>query len=145
MSLTSITPPHSDELRVAFPENHVLLLTFNRPKSLNAMTPQMASDLKLVLDWFEDEPSLWYVLLHNFILPGNKDNTHLPDDSTRVVIVTGAGRTFCAGADLKACVLSRYASALPLTEMVTLCLFSDSTTPGGTRINREASRMNKKT
>ncbi|KAF8799906.1 enoyl-CoA hydratase [Phlegmacium glaucopus] len=69
-------PHHSSELKVAFPVEHVLLLTFNRPKSLNAMTPQMTNDLKMVLNWFEEEPELW------------------------VVIVTGEGRLFCAGADL---------------------------------------------
>ncbi|TFK42205.1 enoyl-CoA hydratase [Crucibulum laeve] len=71
-------PAHSDELIVAFPAEHVLQLTLNRPRSLNAMTPTMSDDLKALLDWFEDEPQLW------------------------VVIVTGAGRVFCAGADLKA-------------------------------------------
>ncbi|KAF8224878.1 enoyl-CoA hydratase [Tricholoma matsutake] len=73
-----IPPLHSEELGVGFPLEHVLLLTFNRPKSLNAMTPRMRNDLDKVLDWFEDEPQLW------------------------VVIVTGAGRLFSAGADLKA-------------------------------------------
>ncbi|KAH0591619.1 hypothetical protein H2248_001671 [Termitomyces sp. 'cryptogamus'] len=38
----------------------------------------MSEDLRRVLDWFEDEPQLW------------------------VAVVTGAGRLFCAGADLKA-------------------------------------------
>ncbi|KIM35608.1 hypothetical protein M413DRAFT_449653 [Hebeloma cylindrosporum] len=71
-------PQHSSEVKVAFPAEHVLLLTFNRPKQLNAMTPRMSEDLKVLLDWFEDEPDLW------------------------VVIVTGEGRIFCAGADLKA-------------------------------------------
>ena len=55
-------PDHSSELKVAFPAKHVLLLTFNRPKSLNAMTPQMTNDLKTVLNWFEEEPELWYVV-----------------------------------------------------------------------------------
>jgi len=54
------------------------MLTLNRPKHLNAMTPQMERDIKMVLDWFDNEPSLW------------------------VSIVTGEGRAFCAGADLKA-------------------------------------------
>ncbi|KAK7039531.1 ClpP/crotonase-like domain-containing protein [Favolaschia claudopus] len=71
-------PAVSDEIIVQFPKDHVLLLKFNRPKSLNAMTPQMVDDLKKMLDWFENEPSLW------------------------VVIFTGSGRAFCAGADLKA-------------------------------------------
>ncbi|KAG5340519.1 hypothetical protein C0989_001329 [Termitomyces sp. Mn162] len=72
------SPAHSSELKVDFPADHVLLLTFNRPQSLNAMTPTMSEDLRRVLDWFEDEPQLW------------------------VAVVTGAGRLFCAGADLKA-------------------------------------------
>lgn len=54
-------PHHSSDLKVAFPAKHVLLLTFNRPKSLNAMTPQMTNDLGTVLNWFEEEPELWYV------------------------------------------------------------------------------------
>ncbi|GLB43752.1 putative enoyl-CoA hydratase isomerase family protein [Lyophyllum shimeji] len=48
--------------------------TLNRPKSLNAMTPRMGEDLRNVLDWFETDRTC----------------------------VTGAGRIFCAGADLKA-------------------------------------------
>ncbi|KAI0652368.1 enoyl-CoA hydratase/carnithine racemase [Trametes meyenii] len=69
-------PAHSDEIKVAFPQEHVLLLTFNRPKSLNAVTPTMTDDIKAVLDWFDEEPSLW------------------------IVVITGEGRAFCAGADL---------------------------------------------
>ncbi|TDL26351.1 ClpP crotonase [Rickenella mellea] len=74
-------PPHSEQLIVSIPAEHVLLLRFNRPRSLNAMTPTMHSDIKAILDWFDEEPSLWCVL---------------------VGIVTGEGRAFCAGADLKA-------------------------------------------
>ncbi|KAI0783399.1 ClpP/crotonase [Abortiporus biennis] len=71
-------PAHSEEVIVTFPQEHVMLLTLNRPKSLNAMTPTMESDLHNLLTWFENEPSLW------------------------VTILTGNGRIFCAGADLKA-------------------------------------------
>ena len=53
-------PAHSDEIKLSFPQDHVLLLTLNRPKSLNAVTPTMTSDIKNVLDWFDSEPSLWY-------------------------------------------------------------------------------------
>ena len=53
------SPKHSAEIKVEFPARHVLLLTLNRPKALNAMTPQMSDDLKRLLDWFEDEPELW--------------------------------------------------------------------------------------
>lgn len=59
MAPALVPPAHSDELKVSFPEDHVLLLTFNRPKNLNAMTPQMTNDLERVLDWFEQEPQLW--------------------------------------------------------------------------------------
>lgn len=56
----SLQPPsHSNEIKVAFPQEHVILLTLNRPKSLNAITPTMTADIKAVLDWFDNEPSLW--------------------------------------------------------------------------------------
>ncbi|VDC05766.1 unnamed protein product [Peniophora sp. CBMAI 1063] len=74
----SVGPPaHSDAVKVAIPAEHVLLLSMNRPKALNAMSFEMEQDLRTLLDWFDEEPSLW------------------------VVIVTGEGRAFCAGADLK--------------------------------------------
>ena len=61
--MVALNPPQtSNELLVAFPAEHVLLLTFNRPKQLNAMTPQLGEDLRMVLNWFEEEPSLWCVL-----------------------------------------------------------------------------------
>ncbi|EPT03451.1 hypothetical protein FOMPIDRAFT_1142360 [Fomitopsis schrenkii] len=53
-----------------------MLLTLNRPKALNAVSPTMKGDIERVLDWFDSEPSLW------------------------VVILNGEGRIFCAGADL---------------------------------------------
>jgi len=54
----------------------VMTITLNRPEKLNAFTMQMARD------WFEvlDEAD--------------------GDDDVRAIIVTGAGRGFCAGADL---------------------------------------------
>lgn len=52
-------PVHSEEVLVSFPQEHVMLLVLNRPRSLNAMTPTMDKDLSVLLDWFEDEPSLW--------------------------------------------------------------------------------------
>ncbi|KAF8514278.1 enoyl-CoA hydratase/carnithine racemase [Gautieria morchelliformis] len=72
------TAPTVSLVKLEVPTEHVLLLTLNRPQSLNAVSPDLAEDVKRALAWFDSEPELW------------------------VVIVTGAGRAFCAGADLKA-------------------------------------------
>lgn len=58
--------------------NGVLLLTLNRPDKLNAYTATMGDALARSFD---------------------QANT---DDDVRVIVVTGAGRAFCAGADLSA-------------------------------------------
>jgi enoyl-CoA hydratase/carnithine racemase len=57
--------------------DNVALLTLNRPERMNAWNATMASELSLALD---------------------KANR---DDEVRAVVVTGAGRAFCAGADLQ--------------------------------------------
>ncbi|GAA2409884.1 enoyl-CoA hydratase-related protein [Actinomadura vinacea] len=57
---------------------HVLTVTLHRPDRLNAFTPRMMDDLLAVLDEADRE------------------------DEVRSVIVTGAGRAFCAGADVSA-------------------------------------------
>ena len=57
--------------------DHVLTITLNRPDRLNAWTQTMFGEL---LDAFERADG---------------------DDDVRAVIVTGAGRAFCAGADLE--------------------------------------------
>jgi enoyl-CoA hydratase/carnithine racemase len=57
-------------------EDHILTLTLNRPDKLNAFTPQMRKEL---IDAFDRADA---------------------DDQIRAIIVTGAGRAFCAGADL---------------------------------------------
>jgi enoyl-CoA hydratase/carnithine racemase len=59
-------------------DEHILTITLSRPERLNAFTPKMAVE---IIDAF-----------------GRADQ----DDDVRVVIVTGAGRAFCAGADLEA-------------------------------------------
>ena len=59
-------------------KDKVLTITLNRPERLNAFTGQMMDDL---IDAFDKAGK---------------------DDEIRVIIVTGAGRGFCAGADLGA-------------------------------------------
>src|SRR5256885_12491096 len=54
----------------------VLTITLHRPDKLNAFTATMAGELIAAFDAADD------------------------DDDVRVVVVTGAGRAFCAGADL---------------------------------------------
>ncbi|HEX8387602.1 MAG TPA: crotonase/enoyl-CoA hydratase family protein [Sphingomonas sp.] len=56
----------------------VLTLTLNRPERLNAFTPRMREELVDAVDRAD------------------------ADDAVRAVVVTGAGRAFCAGADLSA-------------------------------------------
>lgn len=55
-----------------------MLVTFNKPKAMNAIDSAMRLDLGAIFDWFETEPDLW------------------------VAVITGSGRAFSAGADLKA-------------------------------------------
>ena len=59
-------------------QDQVLTITLNRPERLNAFTPTMGREL---LEAFDRADA---------------------DDDVRAVIVTGAGRGFCAGADLAA-------------------------------------------
>jgi len=57
-------------------ENWIATLTLNRPDRLNAVIPQMAQELLEVLDEVDK------------------------DDEVRVLVLTGAGKGFCAGADV---------------------------------------------
>lgn len=59
-------------------EDGIATITLNRPDKLNAFTGKMMSEMIAAFDMTD------------------------ADDDVRVVIVTGAGRAFCAGADLSA-------------------------------------------
>lgn len=64
--VTHTPPSHSEEIKIAFPAEHVLLLTMNRPKQLNAMSPRMEGDINRILEWFDEEDELWYgVFIHS--------------------------------------------------------------------------------
>ena len=56
----------------------VATITLNRPEAMNAWTPQLSDELSLAM--------------------GAAD----ADDAVRAVVLTGAGKAFCAGADLSA-------------------------------------------
>ncbi len=58
--------------------DHVATVTLNRPDRLNAFNRQMLADMVAMLDHTD------------------------ADDDVRAIVVTGAGRGFCAGADLDA-------------------------------------------
>ncbi|HET6184366.1 MAG TPA: enoyl-CoA hydratase-related protein [Acetobacteraceae bacterium] len=66
-------------LRIERPQQHVVLITLNRPEAANAMNTQMGRDLLAAFDAFCADPA-----------------------AQRCIVVTGAGpRAFCAGGDLK--------------------------------------------
>src|SRR4051794_12634842 len=73
----SIQPPTPHAALLSYPAPHILLVTLNRPKDLNCINAQGHADLHAVWEWMDEEPSI------------------------RVGILTGMGRAFCAGADLK--------------------------------------------
>ena len=58
-------------------DGHVATITYNRPEVLNAVNGQLRDDLNRAFARFRDEEDAW------------------------VAIVTGAGRAFCVGADLR--------------------------------------------
>ncbi|MCJ1272209.1 hypothetical protein MMC22_012117, partial [Lobaria immixta] len=70
-------PPSTSFAQLSFPAPHVLLVTLSRPASLNCINAEGHHELAAVWAWLDNEPSL------------------------RVGIVTGAGKAFCVGADLK--------------------------------------------
>lgn len=58
-------------------DGHVATITYNRPESLNAINAEMRRELNSAFARFRDDEDAW------------------------VGIVTGAGRAFCAGADMR--------------------------------------------
>jgi competence ComEA-like helix-hairpin-helix protein len=58
-------------------DRHVVTITYNRPDALNAINGEMRGDLNEAFARFRDDEAAW------------------------IAIVTGAGRAFCAGADLR--------------------------------------------
>ena len=67
----------SEELIKVAEENGIVTITLNRPERLNALVDHMRRDLAEALEEAGSDPTV------------------------RVVIITGAGRAFCAGGDVK--------------------------------------------
>ncbi|MGW0180920.1 enoyl-CoA hydratase/isomerase family protein [Nocardia sp. NPDC003345] len=59
-------------------DGHTATITLNRPDALNALSPHMITELRAAYDEAENDDKVW------------------------LLIVTGAGRAFCTGADVKA-------------------------------------------
>lgn len=74
--MTTTTPTCLQTLALSTPAESVRLITLNRPDRLNAMTVTMFSELEATARAVAE------------------------DDDVRVVLLTGAGRAFCAGYDL---------------------------------------------
>ncbi|KAL1634669.1 putative secondary metabolism biosynthetic enzyme [Diplodia intermedia] len=73
---TTPPPPQTFAL-IAFPTPSILLVTFNRPRILNAIDSAGNHELDALFAWYDTQPAL------------------------RCAVVTGAGRAFCCGADLR--------------------------------------------
>jgi enoyl-CoA hydratase/carnithine racemase len=59
-------------------DGHTATITLNRPDALNALSPQMITELRAAYDEAENDDKVW------------------------LLVVTGTGRAFCTGADVKA-------------------------------------------
>ena len=67
------------DTQITFPHPHILLVTLNRPKKMNAITYDIAQSLSSLWNWYDANPDL------------------------RCAIITGSGtKAFCAGSDLLA-------------------------------------------
>jgi len=71
-------PTDLGTIRLGSPEPGVVVLTLDRPQRLNALDADLLRELHTVLDALAADPSV------------------------RVLVLTGAGRGFCAGLDLTA-------------------------------------------
>lgn len=59
-------------------DGHTATITLNRPDALNALSPHMITELRAAYDEAENDDKVW------------------------LLVVTGSGRAFCTGADVKA-------------------------------------------
>jgi enoyl-CoA hydratase/carnithine racemase len=75
MTTATMSPPELETLKIDF-DGEIGTLTLDRPDAFNAMSPEMIGELTVAFAWFADRAPL------------------------RALIVTGAGKAFCAGGDV---------------------------------------------
>jgi 2-(1,2-epoxy-1,2-dihydrophenyl)acetyl-CoA isomerase len=75
MSTETLNPPELQTLRIEV-DGRIGTLTLDRPDAFNAMSPEMIGELTVAFAWLADQAPL------------------------RALIVTGAGKAFCAGGDV---------------------------------------------
>ena len=75
--MSPVNLPSPKTLTLSQPHPSILLVTLSRPNALNSIAAAGHQELHDIWTWMDEEPSI------------------------RVGILTGAGRAFCAGADLK--------------------------------------------
>ena len=75
MSTQTLTPPELQTLDLEI-DGDIGTLTLSRPDAFNAMSPEMIGEMTVAFAWLADRSGL------------------------RGLIVTGAGKAFCAGGDV---------------------------------------------
>jgi enoyl-CoA hydratase/carnithine racemase len=75
MTTETISPPDLNTLRIEI-DGEIGTLTLDRPDAFNAMSPEMIGELTVAFAWFADLAPL------------------------RALVITGAGKAFCAGGDV---------------------------------------------
>jgi 2-(1,2-epoxy-1,2-dihydrophenyl)acetyl-CoA isomerase len=75
MTSQTLSPPQLNTLRIEI-DGEIGTLTLDRPDTFNAMSPEMIGELTVAFAWLADRAPL------------------------RALIVTGAGKAFCAGGDV---------------------------------------------
>src|SRR3954454_3344405 len=75
MTSQTLSPPELNTLKIEI-DGEIGILTLDRPDAFNAMSPEMIGELTVAFAWLADRAPL------------------------RALIVTGAGKAFCAGGDI---------------------------------------------
>src|SRR3954447_14393914 len=75
MTPETVNPPQLNTIRIEV-DGEIGTLTLDRPDAFNAMSPEMIGEMTVAFSWLADQAPI------------------------RALIVTGAGRAFCAGGDV---------------------------------------------